>query len=108
MTISGEGMMRREWCKRFTDSLVVLATAAVLPTLAFSSNTIESVVGDQIITTKIKNIFARHDFLVNVHTQEGIVYLTGTVENFEQCNVLIQLAKSVEGVRDVKVDIALK
>ena len=92
--------MRRDCLRRFTDSLAILATVAVIPTLAFASSALENTTNDAVITAKIKKLKFPLDN-INVETHQGIVYLSGTVESVEQRDKLIQLTKSVNGVRDI-------
>jgi hyperosmotically inducible protein len=73
---------------------------------------------DTYITAKIKGTFLKNNLtpgelnvpLVNVkvETQRGIVYLRGTVKNARQRAKLIRLAKSVDGVSEVKTTIEIK
>lgn len=64
---------------------------------------------DTSITAKIKGLFIRGKLMgreiapigVHVETNNGVVYLSGTVDNQEQADNAVQLAKSVNGVKKV-------
>lgn len=65
---------------------------------------------DTMITAKIKGVYIREKLMgkdvpatsVSVETNNGIVYLSGTVETKEQADNAIKLAKSVKGVKQVE------
>ena len=67
---------------------------------------------DAYLTAKVKGTFLKNNLtagklnvpLVNVkvETQNGVVYLSGTVKNGHERQKLISLAQSVNGVKDVK------
>ncbi len=66
---------------------------------------------DTYITAKVKGIFIRNNLMSNssnvpvtsisVETQQGVVYLSGTVKRHSQINKAVKLAKSVDGVTNV-------
>lgn len=65
---------------------------------------------DTVITAKVKGTFVREKLFgsndvavmsINVETTNGVVHLSGTVENKQQADNAIKLAKSVEGVQRV-------
>jgi len=70
---------------------------------------------DAYITAKIKGVFIKNNLssgernvpltAVKVETQNGVVYLKGKVKNSAQKDKLIDLAKSVDGVKSVKTDL---
>jgi hyperosmotically inducible protein len=71
---------------------------------------------DAIITAKVKGLFVREKLLgdmpikiagIHVKTNDGIVYLTGTVKKEKQIRTAEKLAKSVTGVKQVKVKIKI-
>ena len=68
------------------------------------------VVEDAIITAKVKGAFVREKLFgeqavaltsVHVETKEGVVTLTGSVDNAAKADTAIQLTKAVLGVKDV-------
>jgi hyperosmotically inducible protein len=73
---------------------------------------------DTYITAKVKGVFLKNSVTdgvstaalvhVKVETQNSVVYLSGSVKNAEQQDLLIKLAKSVEGVKDVKSALGIK
>ena len=73
---------------------------------------------DTFITAKIKGLFLKNNLTedtpdvplikVTVETQNGVVFLSGSVKNAQQRDQLIQLAKSVEGVSEVKTALEIK
>ncbi|HEV2613223.1 MAG TPA: BON domain-containing protein [Gammaproteobacteria bacterium] len=73
---------------------------------------------DAYITAKVKGMFIKHNLItekqtvpllgVTVETQNGVVYLSGAVTNRAQRETLINLAKSVDGVADVKSTVKIK
>ncbi len=97
--------MRRDWLKRFTGSLVVLATAAVIPTLAFASTTVEAAANDTVITGKIKSNLAvnqvTHAQHISVDTNDGVVTLRGTAQSATEAAKAIEIAESTPGVKSV-------
>lgn len=66
---------------------------------------------DTYITAKVKGIFIRNNLMSNtsnvpvtsisVETQQGVVYLSGTVKKHSQIIKAVKLAKSVDGVTNV-------
>lgn len=66
---------------------------------------------DTYITAKVKGIFIRNNLMANtsnvpvtsisVETQQGVVYLSGTVKRHSQINKAVKLAKSVDGVTNI-------
>lgn len=65
---------------------------------------------DTVITAKVKGIYIREKLLgkdvpavnVGVETNNGVVYLSGSVANQEQATNAINIAKSVDGVKQVE------
>lgn len=62
------------------------------------------------ITAKVKGLFVREKIMgadvpatgISVETNNGVVYLSGNVDNKHQANTAINLAKSVKGVKRVE------
>ncbi len=72
---------------------------------------------DAYITAKIKGqfiqakIFSDKDVavtLVSVETNDGVVHLSGTVDNEKQINNAIKLAESIKGVKKVESRLTVK
>ncbi|WP_045220656.1 BON domain-containing protein [Desulfonatronum thioautotrophicum] len=67
---------------------------------------------DAVITTKVKTLLAADDFLksfqISVDTHDGIVQLSGHVNNQEAVHKAVEIARSVQGVRSVKNDLIVK
>lgn len=63
------------------------------------------VASDSWITTKVKSLFvADHDVpstKVSVKTKDGVVYLSGVVEDAKQLNRAVYLVEGVKGVKSV-------
>lgn len=70
---------------------------------------------DAYITAKVKGSFIKNNLssteknvpitTVKVETQDGVVYLSGTVQKTSQIEKLTEIAKSVDGVKSVKTDL---
>lgn len=76
----------------------------------------QSAISDSVITAKIEGLLLKNKFFgnkdvsfwpVKIETKDGIVYLTGKVDNNNQKNNIITIAKSVNGVNDIKEDLSL-
>lgn len=72
---------------------------------------------DSYITTKIQSLLLKHKLFgekevafwpIKVETKEGIVYLTGEVDNATQRNNILAIAKSVKGVKGIKQSLKVK
>lgn len=73
---------------------------------------------DTYVTAKIKGVFLKNNLTagaqnvplvdVKIETQNGVVLLSGVVQNAAQREKLIKLAKSVDGVSSVKSTISVK
>ncbi|HZM34453.1 MAG TPA: BON domain-containing protein [Burkholderiales bacterium] len=92
--------------------------AAVLALAACTTNpenkrTTGETAGDAAVTAKVKtaiatDVGARTASVVNVNTYNGVVQLTGFVDNEEQKKQAEAAAKQVDGVKSVKNDIRIK
>ncbi|HEV8243630.1 MAG TPA: BON domain-containing protein [Nitrospirales bacterium] len=62
-------------------------------------------IDDSVLTTEIKTRLAQEKLInstrVGVKTERGVVYLTGAVPTPEERNRVVQITKSVRGVREV-------
>lgn len=74
----------------------------------------EQVMSDTLITAKVKALLIKDELLgketsagIHVETQNGIVYLTGSVESDTEMKNVIRVAHSVEGVKEVKAKISI-
>jgi osmotically-inducible protein OsmY len=69
-------------------------------------------VDDSVITTKVKSLLAKDDFLksfqISVETYKGIVQLSGFVNSQAAVDKAVEIAKSVQGVESVKNDLIVK
>lgn len=69
-------------------------------------------VDDSVITTKVKSLLARDDFLksfrISVETFKGVVQLSGFVNTRDAVDKAEQIARSVKGVQSVKNDLVVK
>lgn len=72
---------------------------------------------DAELTAKVKETFVKEKLFgkdkfvrmgVRVKTKQGVVTLSGKVTSQEEVDTAVKLAKSVEGVKDVKSDIKIK
>ena len=79
---------------------------------AVADNTTERVVDDSTITSKVKTALAGDPrtkaHQVNVETHEGVVQLSGFVDNMEAKSTAAELASAVEHVRSVNNQIDVK
>lgn len=69
-------------------------------------------IDDAWITTKVKAMLLKEDALsalkIDVDTKDGVVRLSGQVENSEQVAQAVDIARKMTGVKDVRVDLLLK
>jgi len=69
-------------------------------------------VDDSVITTKVKSLLAKDDFLksfqIGVETNKGTVQLSGFVASQQAVDKAGEIARSVKGVTSVKNDLAVK
>ena len=98
-----------------TATALVSAFALVTTIGCASSRTHEATgqyVDDSVITTKVKTAILREPGLksseINVETFKGVVQLSGFVTSRGEINVATRLAKSVDGVSEVKNDMHVK
>lgn len=86
---------------------ILLVMAVLLPLLvAACGKTVGETIDDATITTRVKsallnepNINAVH---IDVNTSAGIVTLAGTVKSKAEADRVVEVAKQVPGVKDVK------
>jgi osmotically-inducible protein OsmY len=69
-------------------------------------------VDDSVITTKVKSLLAKDDFLksfqISVETFKGTVQLSGFVGSQQAVDKAGEIARSVKGVTSVKNDLVVK
>ena len=69
-------------------------------------------VDDSVITTKVKSLLAKDDFLksfqIGVETFKGTVQLSGFVDSQQAVDKAGEIARSVKGVTSVKNDLVVK
>ncbi|MFI4938119.1 MAG: BON domain-containing protein [Candidatus Berkiellales bacterium] len=77
----------------------------------------ESIFSDTAITAKVKEKFIQEKWFekkdlpimgIHVKTMNGVVHLEGKVNTKEQADTAISIAKSVEGVKDVKSELVVE
>ena len=85
---------------------VVLALVLVAPLLTACGKTVGQTIDDAAITTRVKTAFINDPVVgaarIDVDTFNGVVTLSGRVTSKEEEAKAIQLAKSIQGVVDVK------
>lgn len=71
---------------------------------------------DTVITAKVKGMYLKEELMgnknaapmaVTVETKDGVVYLSGTVENNQQIQQAIRIAENIDGVKSVKSTLTL-
>lgn len=96
--------------KAVLSSLIILALVACAPT-AKREGTGEYI-DDALITTKVKAALAADPNVkateVKVETFKGTVQLSGFVNSRESIQKAVEIARQVNGVRDVKNDMVVK
>jgi hyperosmotically inducible protein len=102
---------------RSTLAAAVIAVAAVGLAACASEpekrQTTGQYMGDAALTAKVKTAIAtdagaRTASSINVETHNGVVQLSGFVDNADQKKRATAAAKKVEGVKDVKDDTRIK
>ena len=96
--------------KTLFASIMILALVACAPT-AKREGTGEYI-DDSVITTKVKAALAADPDVkateVKVKTFKGVVQLSGFVSSPDSVRKAIEIARKVDGVRDVKNDMEVK
>jgi hyperosmotically inducible periplasmic protein len=92
-------------------AIAAFALSLGASTIAFGE-TAGQYIDDATITTKVKAALVGHPKLkatqVSVETTNGVVDLSGTVDNKTQESEAVRLAKQVNGVKDVQDNLAVK
>jgi osmotically-inducible protein OsmY len=88
--------------------LLVMAACASSPTSRGTGETFD----DASITAKVKTQLAADDttkaYQINVDTYRGTVQLSGFVDSQQSVDRATEIAKGVEGVKDVKNNLTVK
>jgi len=98
----------------FIRYFVLVMLIAVLAACASTSKreAAGEYVDDSVITTKVKSLLAKDDFLksfrIGVETYKGTVQLSGFVESQKAIDKAGEIAGSVKGVKSVKNNLNLK
>jgi osmotically-inducible protein OsmY len=91
--------------------LMLTATFVACASTAKHESTGEYV-DDSVITTKVKSLLAKDDFLksfqIGVETYKGTVQLSGFVASQQAIDKAGEIAHSVKGVTSVKNDLVVK
>ena len=94
--------------------LVLLMLIATFAACA-STRTHESAgeyIDDSVITTKVKSLLAKDDFLksfqIGVETYQGTVQLSGFVNSQQAADKANQITRSVKGVKSIKNNLIVK
>lgn len=99
---------------RFAKVALSLAFAVVLAACSALSGreTAGEYVDDTAVSTKVKAALVRDPVVkasqINVETMQGVVQLSGFVDSQQEVERAAQLARSVEGVRQVRNDIIVR
>jgi hyperosmotically inducible protein len=85
---------------------ILLALILVAPMLTACGKTVGQTIDDAAITTRVKTAFINDPVVgaarIDVDTFNGVVTLSGRVKTKEEEAKAIQLARSIQGVVDVK------
>lgn len=92
--------------------LVVSALALPLAAFAAEGDSVKTIVGDAVITTKVKAEFAKDKAVsatqIHVETDsDGLVMLSGNAKSQAEADKAAMIAKKVKGVTGVKNDIVV-
>ena len=91
--------------------LMLIATFAACTSTRTHESTGEYV-DDSVITTKVKTLLAKDDFLkslqISVETYKGVVQLSGFVNSQQAVDKAGQIARSVKGATSVKNNLIVK
>ncbi len=92
--------------KNGTPVFALLAVLLVSLALCACGKAIGETLNDATITTRVKTALLNDPDVgvlrIDVDTQMGVVTLSGTVPSPAQVDRAVQIAKTVEGVKDVK------
>ena len=92
--------------------LIMFVVTLVACASNFQKESAGEYVDDSVITTKVKTLLAKDDFLksfqISVETYKGTVQLSGFVNSQQAVDKASQIAYSVKGVKSVKNDLIVK
>ena len=78
---------------------------------ADAANSVGAEIDDGVITTTVKSALLADDTVkgldINVDTAQGVVRLSGAVDSQAQVDMATQIAKGVEGVKDVQSELTV-
>ena len=78
---------------------------------ADAANSVGAEIDDGVITTKVKSALLADDTVkgldIIVDTAQGVVRLSGAVDSQAQVDMATQIAKGVEGVKDVQSELTV-
>ena len=99
--------------KIFSAFLLIIMTTIILGFASTSkAEGTEQYIDDSVITTKVKSEIvgdlSLKGFQINVKTYKGVVQLSGFVDTRANINKASEIAKHVQGVKEVKNDMELK
>jgi osmotically-inducible protein OsmY len=104
-------MKKRNIVIHYLVLLMLIATFAACASTRTQSSTGEYF-DDSVITTKVKSLLAKDDFLksfqIGVETFKGTVQLSGFVDSQQAVDKAGEIARSVKGVTSVKNDLVVK
>jgi hypothetical protein len=107
-------MKKKNIVIRFIMFIMLIATVGTFAACA-STRTHESTgeyVDDSVITTKVKSLLAADDFLksfqISVETFQGVVQLSGFVNDQKASDKANEIVKSVNGVKSIKNNLIVK
>lgn len=91
--------------------IILVASFAGCGSTSKQSSTGEYI-DDSVITTKVKSLLAKDDFLdsfqISVETYKGTVQLSGFVDSQQAVNRAVEITRDVSGVKKVKNDLVVK
>lgn len=100
--------MKMQWIKKCRmHYAVILFISFFFPVMAMASSSMGAEVSDSVITARIKADLAKNALIhtreISVKTDDGVVWLKGTVESVTEATTAIEIASSTEGVKNVDV-----
>lgn len=104
-------MKKRNLIVHFLVVLMLIATFVGCAATRTQEST-GGYIDDSVITTKVKSLLAKDDFLksfqISVETFKGTVQLSGFVNSQRAVDKAAEIARSVEGVKSLKNDLLVK
>ncbi len=107
-----EEIMKTRFLITLCTAMVVGATLIAAPVIAADMANDKALINDSFLTAKTKIALAAdtrvHGRQVKVETQKGLVFIRGKVDSDEAKKAAEEIARGIEGVKDVKNDLTLK